>query len=394
MIDSSAGHDVNGLELPQPDADAIAASLRLVEAIVGRIGARGGVIGFDEYMQMALYQPGLGYYSNSSIKFGAFGDFVTAPEISPLFGACLARQAEALIGQGCGARILEFGAGSGRLCQQIMDALPGLVSYQILDLGAELKQRQQLYLRERLDADRYSRIEWLSRLPEDFDGIVIANEMLDALPVHRLHKRAGWQELGVAFRQQRLQWEPMAPRPGVLDAIGQIEARHGALPAGYRCELNLRLEPWFAALADACRRAVVMIVDYGYEQAEYYHPDRCRGTLECYYQHRRHSDPLIFPGLQDITAFVDFDACADAAEQAGFDVIGLVSQRQFLLANGLLEEVERRLQGLDLQHRLALSQQVQTLTMPDQMGQTFRVLALSRGLRPEMPALERGGARG
>ena len=389
-----SGYDSQVLELPQPDADAIACSTRLVANIVERIEQRGGVIGFDEYMRMALYQPGLGYYSGGAIKFGAFGDFVTAPEISPLFGACLARQADALIEQGCSASILEIGAGSGRLCGDILTSLPMLERYLILDLGAELKQRQQHYLRSQLNADQFSKIEWLTGLPEAFDGIVLANELLDAMPVNLLLKQDDWQELGVGYDGRRFTWQSFAPREQVMAAIRRIEGRLGELPKNYRCELNLNLEPWFATLAQSCRRSVVIIIDYGYEQDEYYHPSRSRGTLDCYYRHRVHSDPLIYPGLQDITAFVDFDACADAAEASGFEIIGLVSQHHFLLANGLLEEAQKRSQGCDVQQQLTLSQQVKTLSLPEEMGLQFKVLAMQKNLALDMPAMQRGPARG
>ena len=181
--------------------------MRLVSAIIERIEQRGGVIGFDEYMQMALYQPGLGYYSASQPKFGAEGDFVTAPEISSLFGYCLARQAEALIAQGCVAEVLEFGAGSGKLCAQILEALPLLSRYRILDLSADLRARQQQYLEQRLSAELFHKIEWLDQLPRDFDGIVLANEVLDAMPVHVLRKQEDWQELGVTWRGQGFEWQ-------------------------------------------------------------------------------------------------------------------------------------------------------------------------------------------
>jgi SAM-dependent MidA family methyltransferase len=388
------GFDSQGLELPQPDADAIAHSTRLVSAIVARIEEAGGMIGFDEYMHLALYEPGLGYYSGNAIKFGAFGDFVTAPEISPLFGASLARQVAALIDQGCGSRILEFGAGSGKLCGHLLTALPELEGYQIIDLGAELKQRQQYYLGNCLGPRQFAKIEWLSSLPENFDGIVLANEVLDAMPVHVLLKQGNWLELGVGYDGQRFDWRTFAPGARVLDAIHGIESRLGEFPQDYRCEINLNYEPWFNALAQSCKQAAVCIIDYGYEQDEYYHPERRRGTLDCYYQHHSHSDPLIYPGLQDITASVDFDACADAAVASGFELLGLVSQRQFLLANGLLELAQQQSEGGDIHEQLALSQQVKTLTMPDEMGDRFKVLALQKNLQLDLPAMQRGGAIG
>jgi SAM-dependent MidA family methyltransferase len=383
-----------GLELPPPDATAAAHSERLIRVIVDRIAQRGGVIGFDEYMQMALYEPGLGYYSAGLPKFGARGDFVTAPEISELFGYCLARQAADLIAQGAAAAILEFGAGSGKLCAQVLQALPGLRRYSILDLSAELKQRQQHYLQQRLPAQLFAKIEWLERLPVDFDGIVLANEVLDAMPVHLLEKRQHWIELGVGFREHRFHWQPMDVTGDALAAMQLIENRLGALPDGYRSELNLNYQPWLKALAQSCARAVVLIIDYGYEQAQYYHAARSHGTLSCHYRHRVHADPFVFPGLQDITAFVDFDACADAAEENGFAITGLIGQGQFLLANGLLDEAQRQAAAGDAMTQLAISQQVATLSMPQEMGEKFKVMAIQTGLELEIPALQRGRAYG
>jgi SAM-dependent MidA family methyltransferase len=382
-----------GLEMPVPDDAAIEHSMRLVSAIIERIEQRGGVIGFDEYMEMALYQPGLGYYSASLPKFGAAGDFVTAPEISSLFGYCLARQAEALIAQGCAAEVLEFGAGSGKLCAQILESMPVLAHYRILDLSADLRQRQQQYLEERLSTELFHKIEWLEHLPRGFDGIVLANEVLDAMPVHILNKQDDWQELGVTYRGQGFEWQAMA----LTEAVGvmrRIESQLGELPRDYSSELNLNYQPWLKALAESCRRAVVLIIDYGYEQAQYYHAARQRGTLTCHLRHRVHDDPFVYPGLQDITAFVDFDACADAAEASGFDIAGLIGQGQFLLANGLLDEAQRRAADVDPMTQLAISQQVATLSLPQEMGEKFKVLALQKDLVLDMPALQRGRAYG
>ena len=383
-----------GLKMPPPDKTAVAHSTRLVQAVIARIEQRGGLIGFDEYMQMALYEPGLGYYSAATPKFGAQGDFVTAPEISPIFGFCLAQQVNALVAQGCNARILEFGAGSGKLCAQILNSSPGVEHYHILDLSAELKQRQQRYLRAQLSAELFHKIDWLSSLPTDFDGIVLANEVLDAMPVHILRKQGHWIELGVGYDGKSFTWQSFAPGEPALNAIRSIEAQLGALPDNYCSELNLNYPPWFSALAESCKRAVVLIIDYGYEQAHYYHPARSRGSLTCHYQHRVHSDPLIYPGLQDITAFVDFDACADAAESAGFELIGLVPQGQFLLANGLLEEAQRQSLDSDTVVQLAVSQQVRTLSLPQEMGEKFKVLAMQKNLALEMPAMQREWAYG
>jgi SAM-dependent MidA family methyltransferase len=383
-----------GLELPPPDADAQAHSERLAGVIAERIAQRGGVIGFDDYMQAVLYEAGLGYYAAGMTRFGAAGDFVTAPEISPLFGYCLARQARDLVDRGCAPAVLEFGAGSGKLCAQLLQAFPGLRSYRILEVSADLKQRQQRYLEQNLPAELAARIEWLERLPDDFDGIVLANEVLDAMPVRVVVKRRDWLELGVEYRGGRFDWRPMPARAETLQAIGEIETRLGELPDGYRSELNLNYRPWMRALAHCCRRAVLLIIDYGYEQQHYYHASRRQGTLRCHYRHRMHADPFVYPGLQDITAFVDFDACADAAEESGFDVAGLIGQGRFLLANGLLDEAGRRSDGADTMTRLAISQQVAALSMPQEMGEKFKVLTLQKDLALDMPALRRESSDG
>jgi SAM-dependent MidA family methyltransferase len=383
-----------GLDLPVPDATAIAHSKRLLNRIVERIEQCGGVIGFDEYMRMALYEPGLGYYSAGLPKLGAGGDFVTAPEISALFGYCLARQASDLLAQGCAAEVFEFGAGSGKLCADILEFLPALEGYLILELSADLRQRQQRSLRERLSAELFHKIEWLDRMPRDFDGIVLANEVLDAMPVHILSKQDDWVEFGVGYQAQRFTWLPLEAQGAALESMRNIENRLGALPRDYSTELNLNYGPWLAALARSCRRAVVLIIDYGYEQAEYYHAGRGRGTLTCYYRHRAHADPFVYPGLQDITAFVDFDACADAAEASGFEITGLIEQGQFLLANGLLDEAQRRAAECEPMARMAISQQVAKLSLPHEMGEKFKVLALQKDLEMEIPALQRGRAYG
>ena len=251
----SQSSNPRGLELPVPDDDARLHSERLIEVISDRIAQQGGVISFEEYMRMALYQPGLGYYSAATPKFGAEGDFVTAPEISELFGFCIARQAEQLIEQGCAAEVLEFGAGSGKLCAQIMQALPRLQRYRILDLSAELKQRQQRYLQKKLTPQQFSRIEWLHSLPPDFDGIVLANEVLDAMPVHLLTKQPDWIELGVACRGQGFTWQALDDAAATIEAMRGIEKRCGELPDGYRTELNLNYQPWMMVMS---RRSTTM----------------------------------------------------------------------------------------------------------------------------------------
>ena len=379
-----------GLELPEPEAVAVEHSLRLAQKIIARIECGKGVIGFEEYMQSVLYDPGLGYYAAGSVKFGAAGDFVTAPEISSLFGNCLAAQCVSLFEQGCARQLLEFGAGSGKLCAHILQSAEQIERYYILEVSAELSARQQRYLAQHLPAELFHKIEWLSGLPVAFDGILLANEVLDAMPVHIVSKQGSWSELGVGYDGERFDWQAFASDSPAVEEIGRIESRLGELPDGYCSEVNLNYQPWFAALSQSCNQVVMLIIDYGYEQAQYYHPERTSGSLICHYQHRVHADPLLYPGLQDITAFVDFDALADAAEINGFDIVGLVSQAGFLLANDILVFAQQQVDAVNLTAQMAISQQVKTLTLPAEMGEKFKVLALKKNIEVEMPAMRRG----
>ena len=382
------------LDLPQPEIAAIALSSRLGEKIIDRIEANGHPISFYEYMQSVLYEPGLGYYSAGSVKLGSQGDFVTSPEISSLFGQCLGLQAKQLFEQGCRRQILEFGAGSGRLCAQLLLSDTRIDQYYILDLSADLIERQQLSLAQLLPTDLYARIQWLDSLPQAFDGIVIANEVLDAMPVNIVQKAGdsaeGWVEMGVDIVEDRLALVDYSTNSPAVEAIRAIEAQNSPLPEKYRSEVNLNYLPWAKALAECCAQAVVILIDYGYEQAQYYHPERSDGTLICHYQHHVHSDPFIYPGLQDITAFVDFDAFADAAEICDFKLTGLVSQAQFLLANGLLNEAEKRMAGADAGAQIEIAQQVKTLSLPAEMGEKFKVMVMQKNMDMVMPAMQRG----
>jgi SAM-dependent MidA family methyltransferase len=388
-------------QLPEPSVLEIEHSSELIELIVSEIEQH-GVMSFNEYMNRVLYEPGLGYYSAGTTKFGAAGDFITAPELSPLFGRCLALQCESIFSQGCARQLLEFGAGSGRLCEQILTSLTNPVRYNIIEVSADLKARQQQYLRDRLSPAVFDTIQWLDALPTNFDGIMFGNEVLDAMPVNVVLKDGEWQELGVGFDNGRFVWQPFInpsdigqskdEQSDAIRAIQKIEADmigagFGALPEGYCTEINLNYRPWLEALQASCHRAVILMVDYGYEQAQYYHPDRSSGTLTCYYRHRTHPDPFVYPGLQDITAFVDFDAFADAAIEVGFTVCGLTTQRQFLLHNGLLEAAQELSETGDTQAQIEVAQQVKTLTMPSEMGERFQVVALQKNLNVEIQAL-------
>jgi len=383
-------------QLPEPSALEIQHSVELIELIVSDIEQR-GIISFYDYMNRVLYEPGLGYYSAGTTKFGAAGDFITAPELSPLFGLCLAQQCESIFSQGCARQLLEFGAGSGRLCKQILSNLIEPTRYFIIEVSADLKARQQQYLRDELAPTLYQCIEWLDELPVHFDGIMFGNEVLDAMPVNVVLKDGEWQEMGVGFEDGRFVWRPyMSPNDSIqneaIQAIKKIDATFiaaglGALPEGYCTEINLNFRPWLEALQASCHQAVILMIDYGYEQARYYHPDRSSGTLTCYYRHRTHPDPFVYPGLQDITTFVDFDAFADAAFDAGFTVCGLTSQRQFLLHNGLLEAAQALSEAGNTQTQIEVAQQVKTLILPSDMGERFLVVGLQVNLDIEIPAL-------
>lgn len=378
-------------QLPQPSSEEVQHSGRLIEFIIDRIKQNGGIIPFNEYMSHLLYTPGLGYYSAGLSKFGHAGDFVTAPEISPLFGRTLANQCQQLFDQACPSRILEFGAGSGKLCEQILGRLGELENYYILELSADLRARQQTYLKQSLPVELFDKISWLDSLPENFSGVVLANEVLDAMPVSRLQKNENWVELGVSFDGEKFVWVDFSDTGAAVSAMQVIEQQFGPYANGYTTEVNLNYLPWLKSLGESTDRVVALLIDYGYEQAQYYHPQRNRGTLLCHYHHRAHEDVFILPGLQDVTASVDFDAVADAALASGFDLAGLVSQSQFLMGNGLLDEVEYTASDGGTLAQLNIAQQIKTLTLPGEMGEKFKVIGLTKNLNIALPVFKGQG---
>jgi len=363
-------------ELPDPSEEARAHSETLIERLRLDIAAAGGRIPFQQYMDTVLYAPGLGYYSAGSRKFGPEGDFVTAPEVSPLFSHCLARQCAQVLDQTGGA-ILEFGAGTGTMAADIllqlerMQALPS--SYYILELSADLQQRQRQTL-EHKAAHLLPRVVWLQQLPQTFHGVILANEVLDAMPVHRLRLEHGqWRELLVGWDGPRLGWQAMP----LEDAQVQQRLEGLDLPEPYTTEVCTRADAWVAQLGEILQSGLVLLIDYGFPRHEYYHPERSQGTLMCHYRHRAHADPFVYPGLQDITAHVDFTAVAEAALSAGLSVYGYTTQAMFLLATGL----EQAMDGVeDAEQQYRLAQQIKTLTLPSEMGELFKVMALGKGL--------------
>lgn len=371
-------------ELPVPGAEQTAHSSRLIERIVDYIQQSEGVISFRDYMQLCLYEPGLGYYSAGSTKLGAAGDFVTAPEISSLFGSCLANRAAQLFSQGLEPHVLEFGAGTGKLCADIVSRFNELgvhwLSYQILEPSPDLQSRQRACLKDKLQPQDFIKIQWVNTLPEGFNGLVLGNEVLDAMPVNVVLKNQQWIELGVGFENQRFQWLEFSQDSDAVKKIIEIDAQN-ELGNNYCTELNLNFMPWCLSLYQSCDQAILLMIDYGYERGQYYHPARNTGTLLCFYQHRSHPDPFIYPGLQDITAFVDFDAFVDAAMEAGFKVTGMTTQADFLINNGLLELMQ---QPGDELHQLELAQQVKTLTLPGEMGEKFKVIGIQKDIELEI----------
>jgi SAM-dependent MidA family methyltransferase len=370
---------------PHPSPEAQAHSLALVARIRQAIAEHGGRLPFDRYMELALYAPGLGYYMAGARKFGADGDFVTAPEISPLFGRALARQVQQVLADLGGGDVLEFGAGSGRLALDLLgeletlEALPG--RYGILELSPDLRQRQQALLAEQ-GPHLLGRVAWLEGLPEGFRGVMLANEVLDAMPVQRFRKMGeGIEEQFVVAAGEGLGlvWGPPVSA-GLAEAVAELERSIGAPFAdGYESEINPRLGPWLRGLSAALVQGLVLLIDYGYPRREYYLPERYRGTLMAHYRHLAHGDPLSYPGLQDLTAHVDFTAVAAAGGAAGLEAAGYTTQANFLLGCGLDQLLAEADPG-DLDRYLDLLQGMKRLVLPSAMGERFQVIAFRRGL--------------
>ncbi len=370
------------LDFPDLTDDEITHSEQLIEKII--VAMNGGVISFADYMHMALYEPGLGYYAAGATKIGEAGDFVTAPEISALFGQCLANSISQSFEQGKEANVLEFGAGTGKLCLDIINSLNASnttwKSYQILETSADLIQRQKQFLVNNLLEKNLDKITWIHQVPHEFNGVVIGNEVMDAMPVNIVIKQQTWHELGVAFEKNKFTWKALEKESLAVDTMQLIEKNnHIDCELGYCTEINLQHKAWLNSLFDACGSVDVLLIDYGYFQSEYYHAERTTGTLMCYFRHRAHSDPLVLPGLQDITASVDFSALALAAEDCGFVVKDISSQTEFLIRNGLIELAEKQTASYQGSNKgvyeIKIAQQIKTLTLPAEMGEIFKVMS-------------------
>ncbi len=368
--------------LPVPDATSLAHSDRVAAFIRARIDAAGDMISMAEFMQHALYAPGLGYYTAGSVKFGESGDFVTAPEISPVFGRVLAQQSAATISTLNGG-IIEFGAGSGALAVTMLkklaelDALPA--SYRILEVSPELCERQQRKIMTEIP-EFASVVSWIDALPVKFRGVVIANEVLDALPVERFVRTADEVlQLCVGCRDGQFVYRTRIAGERLLQQVLEIEARIGhRLADGYASEVSLGLQGWLAELLSAIDTGIVFLFDYGVTRQEYYALERDQGWLRCHFRHHAHNEPLIYAGIQDITAWVDFSAVAEAAFEQGAEIAGFVTQALFLM-NGGLENELAAFDSLTDVEQLELSRQIKLLTLPSEMGENFKCMGLCKG---------------
>ncbi|MDP2252620.1 MAG: SAM-dependent methyltransferase, partial [Thiobacillus sp.] len=363
--------------LPAPTPDALAHSQHVAAHLRTLIDAAGGWIPFSRHMEAALYAPGLGYYAAGAMKFGAAGDFVTAPELTPLFGRTLAHALAPVLAE-TGGEVLELGAGSGRLAVDLLgelerlDALPA--RYSILEVSADLRQRQQIVLARDLP-QLAGRVQWLDALPAHFSGVTLGNEVLDALPAELVHwTENGPLSRGVIVEGDTFSWQD---RP-IADPL--LRARAGALDLapGYVSEINLAADALIASLAQCLDRGLILMIDYGFGQSEYYHPQRHMGTLRAHYRHHALDDPFYLPGLCDLTAHVDFSAVARAGAAAGLELAGYASQAGFLLNSGLTELLMQTPPS-DAAAYLPQANAVQRLVSPAEMGELFKVIGFSRG---------------
>ena len=373
-------------DLPTPDPDAAHHSEGLATAIRNEIAGSGGGIPFSRFMELCLYAPGLGYYSAGSAKFGAAGDFVTAPELGPLFAGCVATAVAPVLQQlGPEAEFLEIGGGSGAFAEVMlkrllaMDALPA--RYALLEPSADLRERQRERLGRSLIPPVFDLVEWLDGPPEQsWNGVLFANEVIDALPTPRFTLRDGEVfEEGVALAEDGRFVRSDRPADALLAAaVRHLERTLGTpFPDGYRSELLPQLPYWVQAVMGGLEAGAMLFVDYGYPRREFYQPQRDQGTLRAFYRHQTHNDVYAWPGLQDLTASVDFTALAEAGTHAGFDLTGYCTQASFLLGNGLpqlLQEAEARASETQLQR---LRNEAKQLTLPSEMGERFQVMGFS-----------------
>ena len=362
-------------DLPTPPAAALAHSEKLGALIRDEIAASAGWIPFARYMELALYAPGLGYYTAGARKLGREGDFTTAPEMTPLYGQTLARQAAQVLESGLG-QILEIGAGSGALAAALLTELERLERlpriYYILEVSPDLRERERDLLALKVP-HLLERVIWLNRLPTLYQGLIIANEVLDAMPAHLVRAGASAvEEAGVMLQDRAFAW---AWRPAAAELRSAAEALR--LPQGYQTEIQLVACGFVRSLAQSMARGVILLIDYGFPAHEYYHAERSEGTLMCHYRHRAHADPFFLPGLQDITSHIDFSAVARAGREAGMELLGYTGQAQFLINCGITD-IMLRTPPENAAAYLPQAAAAQQLLSPSEMGELFKVIALGK----------------
>ncbi|MFN3235294.1 MAG: class I SAM-dependent methyltransferase [Gammaproteobacteria bacterium] len=359
--------------LPKPDSNAQAHSEKLQQYIIQMIEASEGFLSFQDFMQAALYAPGLGYYMSGAHKIGKGGDFITAPELSPLFSKCVAKYCCNELTRLNGGNILEFGAGTGTMAAHILEtlALSEVMPeyYYILEPSPDLQTRQKATINN-ICPEQLDRVQWLSSLPEAFEGIILANEVVDAMPVvlFEVKDRAVFEK-GVGVEDNRFVWKTRQADETLTERVESLVHE-----STYTSEINFFADEWIKSIANILRRGSMLIIDYGFSNKEYYHPQRCMGTLMCHYQHHAHDDPLILVGIQDITAHVDFSSLTKSAEASGLNVHAYSNQVEFLLAHDLLIFAEALMTTPEwhTHHAHAIKQ----LTSPGEMGELFKVLCL------------------
>jgi len=378
-------------ELPVPDDLAQQHSEKLIALIKSEIDKNGGVISFQRYMELALYAPGLGYYTAGSIKLGEEGDFITAPEISSLFSQALANAILPIVDSQ--QIILEVGAGRGRMAADILvylkqqNKLPK--EYWILELSADLRERQKVTIEE-IIPEFIDNIKWLDVLPEQFSGVVLANELLDAMPVQLFQKKENdINEINVVWLDDKFSFQLKSSfDERLVHRVKNIETElEREFDSGYVSEINFAAEDWIKSIAESLQQGIIILIDYGFPRHEYYHAQRNQGTLMCHYRHRTHPDAFVYPGLQDITAHVDFTAMADAALEANMEVIGYTNQVSFLMGAGLLE-LAALTEESNVQKQMETASQIKKLTLPHEMGELFKVIGFSKNCDVSLPAFE------
>lgn len=361
-----------------------ARSNTLTQLIREKIKKDNGLISFASFMELALYHPEFGYYNAEGFDLGQHGDFTTAPEISPLFAKCFSKQCQQLFHYLETGNILELGAGTGRFASDVLLELERLgclpEHYYIYEISIRLREKQQSFLKSTCQ-NLFNRITWLDKLPENFVGIIIANEVLDALPVHCFRiENNGIKERCVAWNKDQFVWKITSPLSHELTEKAMKIREQYEFYDCYESEINLRLPQFLQAVANALKQGVILFSDYGYGQRKYYHPERNKGTLTCFYQHRRHNNPLIYPGLQDITSHVNFTTVIESASESGCTLEGYTSQTAFLLACGLMELAAEEEKNLSPADEFKLHQAIKLLTLPTEMGERVKVMALGKNM--------------